>query len=217
MDYIVHGILQARILEWGSLSLLQWIFPTQGLNQSLPLCMWILYHLGYQGSPILMSEFQISSISVIMRSSQKYNNIINRINVEVKAWILLAIPIALSGIGHHVLDSLINIRLRERLDFEIIIGCIIIITSVFTSSPGADFFASEHVWVLARNDPLVIKQAAGAEVPWLIFMSLDQTTFGTIWDDRADGHGTRPPCCGLRAFTSKETLLFWWCVLSASW
>ena len=49
MDYSVHGILQARILEWvpfpspgdlpnqnigeGSLSLLQGIFPTQGLNR----------------------------------------------------------------------------------------------------------------------------------------------------------------------------------------
>ena len=29
MDYTVHGILQARILEWGSFSLLQGIFPTQ--------------------------------------------------------------------------------------------------------------------------------------------------------------------------------------------
>ena len=29
----VHGILQPRILEWGSLSLLQGIFPTQGWNQ----------------------------------------------------------------------------------------------------------------------------------------------------------------------------------------
>ena len=29
MDYTVHGILQARILEWVSLSLLQQIFPTQ--------------------------------------------------------------------------------------------------------------------------------------------------------------------------------------------
>ena len=32
VDYTVHGILQARILELGSHSLLQGIFPTQGLN-----------------------------------------------------------------------------------------------------------------------------------------------------------------------------------------
>ena len=37
MDYIVHGILQARILEWGSLSLLQGIFLIQGSNPGLTL------------------------------------------------------------------------------------------------------------------------------------------------------------------------------------
>ena len=81
MDRTVHGIFQARILEWvavpfsrgfsqprikprspalqvdslpaeppgkprntgvGSLSLLQWIFPTQELNQGLLHCRWIL-------------------------------------------------------------------------------------------------------------------------------------------------------------------------------
>ena len=32
----VHGILQARILEWVAISLLQGIFPTQGLDLGLP-------------------------------------------------------------------------------------------------------------------------------------------------------------------------------------
>ena len=75
MDYTVHGILQARILEWvafpfsrgsfqptdrtqvshkntgvGSLSLLQQIFPAQELNQDLLYCRWILYQLSHQGS-----------------------------------------------------------------------------------------------------------------------------------------------------------------------
>ena len=41
MDYTVHGILQATILEWAAYSsrlgsLLQGIFPTQGLNLGLP-------------------------------------------------------------------------------------------------------------------------------------------------------------------------------------
>ena len=84
-DYIVHGILQARILEWvafpfsrgssqpqdrnqvsriagdepqeklkntgvGSLSLLQWIFPTQESNQGLLHCRQILYQLSYEGN-----------------------------------------------------------------------------------------------------------------------------------------------------------------------
>ena len=55
MDYSplgssVHGILQARILEWVH-SLLQGIFPTQGLNPGLVHYRWILYHLSHPGSP----------------------------------------------------------------------------------------------------------------------------------------------------------------------
>ena len=34
----VHGILQARILEWVAIFLLQRIFPIQGLNPGLPHC-----------------------------------------------------------------------------------------------------------------------------------------------------------------------------------
>ena len=48
MDYTVHGILQARILEWGSLCLLQGIFPTQGLNPGLLHCRQILYQLSHK-------------------------------------------------------------------------------------------------------------------------------------------------------------------------
>ena len=36
MDYIVHGILQARILEWVAFPFSRGIFPTQGLNLGLP-------------------------------------------------------------------------------------------------------------------------------------------------------------------------------------
>ena len=50
MDYIVHGILQARIPELGSLSLLQGIFPTQGSSPGLPHCRQILYQLSHKGS-----------------------------------------------------------------------------------------------------------------------------------------------------------------------
>ena len=90
IDFTVHEILQARILEWiafpfskdlpnpgivprspslqvdslptepqgkpkstgvGSLSFLQWIFPTQESNWGLLHCRKILYQLSYQGSP----------------------------------------------------------------------------------------------------------------------------------------------------------------------
>ena len=44
MDYIVPGILQARILEWGA-------FPFRpGSNPGLLYCRWILYHLNHRGS-----------------------------------------------------------------------------------------------------------------------------------------------------------------------
>ena len=43
-----------------SLSLLQGIFPTQGLNLSPPHCRWILYQLSYQGSLVTSSYIQIS-------------------------------------------------------------------------------------------------------------------------------------------------------------
>ena len=51
MNNTVHGILQARILEWVSCSLLQGLFPIQGLNLGLPHCRWILYQLGHEGNP----------------------------------------------------------------------------------------------------------------------------------------------------------------------
>ena len=51
VDYTVHGILQARILEGVASILLQGIFPTQGLNPGLPHCRQILYQLSHKGSP----------------------------------------------------------------------------------------------------------------------------------------------------------------------
>ena len=59
MDYnltgsSVHGVLQARILEWVAIFLLQGIFSTQGSNLHtlcLLCCRQILYLLSHQGSP----------------------------------------------------------------------------------------------------------------------------------------------------------------------
>ena len=66
MDYTVHGILQARILEWVAAPFsLGWIFPTQELNPGLLHCRQILYQLSYQGSPILnmLKMYHLSNIS----------------------------------------------------------------------------------------------------------------------------------------------------------
>ena len=51
MDYTVHGILQARILEEvDSISLFQETFPTQGSNPGLLNCRQLLYQLSRKGS-----------------------------------------------------------------------------------------------------------------------------------------------------------------------
>ena len=53
IDYTVHGILQARILEWVA-------FPfssgssQQGLNPGLPHCRQILYQLSHKGNPSML-------------------------------------------------------------------------------------------------------------------------------------------------------------------
>ena len=62
---VVHGVLQARILEWVALSLLQWIFPNQELNEGSLHCRRILYQLSYQGSPMkeYMKTFHKSIMS----------------------------------------------------------------------------------------------------------------------------------------------------------
>ena len=46
-----------------SLALLQWISPTQELNQGLLHCRRILYQLSYQGSPLVPLESHITSLS----------------------------------------------------------------------------------------------------------------------------------------------------------
>ena len=51
MDYAVHGILQARILEVGHLSLLQGTFPTKKSNSGLPHSGQILYQLSQKEGP----------------------------------------------------------------------------------------------------------------------------------------------------------------------
>ena len=48
MDYTVHGILQAKILEWVAFP---WVSQTQGQNPGFPHCRQILYQLNYKGSP----------------------------------------------------------------------------------------------------------------------------------------------------------------------
>ena len=54
IDCTVHGILQARILEWVAIPFSRGIFPTQGSNPGLLHCRWILYQLSHKGSPRIL-------------------------------------------------------------------------------------------------------------------------------------------------------------------
>ena len=54
VNYTIHGILQARILEWVAFRLLPGIFPTQGWNPHLLHSRWILYQLSHKGSPRIL-------------------------------------------------------------------------------------------------------------------------------------------------------------------
>ena len=56
----VHGILQARMLEWEACPLLQRIFPTQESNRGLLHRRQLLYQLSYQGSPVQGRGFNSS-------------------------------------------------------------------------------------------------------------------------------------------------------------
>ena len=52
MDCTVHGIFQARILEWVAVPFSRGIFSTQGLNPGFLHHRWILYQLSHQGKVV---------------------------------------------------------------------------------------------------------------------------------------------------------------------
>ena len=45
----IHGLFQARIVEWVAISFTRGFFPTQGLNPGLLHCRQTLYGLSHQG------------------------------------------------------------------------------------------------------------------------------------------------------------------------
>ena len=65
MDYTVHGILQARILEWVAFP--SRIFPAQGSNPGLPHCRQILYQLSHKGSPFSSGTLTNRILSCLRR------------------------------------------------------------------------------------------------------------------------------------------------------
>ena len=108
----VHGILQARMLEWvcpwnspgkntgvGCYSLLQGIFLTQGSNLGLPHCRQIFYHLSHLGSPLRghqqpyqracrLQDWVASSQTTAREGGQPHPSSDNRI----KVLLIMALP-----------------------------------------------------------------------------------------------------------------------------
>ena len=74
-DSSVHGIYQARILEWVALSFSREIFPTQGSNPGLLYCRWILNQLNHRSFPLLhvFSSVQFSR-SVVSNSLRPHES-----------------------------------------------------------------------------------------------------------------------------------------------
>ena len=58
----VHGIFQARVLEWIAISFSKGIFPTQESNLGLPHCRQTLYHLSHQRSLL----FLVDSVNLVI-------------------------------------------------------------------------------------------------------------------------------------------------------
>ena len=56
----------------GSCSLLQGIFPTQGLNQGLSHCRWILYQLSHEGSPVMQRSLKWALHADLDMSFQRF-------------------------------------------------------------------------------------------------------------------------------------------------
>ena len=53
MDYIVHAILQARILEWVAVPFSR-VLPNPGIEPGSTACRQILYQLSHKGSPRIL-------------------------------------------------------------------------------------------------------------------------------------------------------------------
>ena len=54
VDYIVHGILQARILEWVAIPFSRGSSQPRDQTQGLLYCRWIIYQLRNKGSPRIL-------------------------------------------------------------------------------------------------------------------------------------------------------------------
>ena len=86
----------------GSLSLLQGIFPTQGLNPGLLHCRWILYQLSHRGSPFYIGVQSINNV-VIISGGQQRDSVIHK-----HVSILLPNSPLPSRLPHHIMINVLE-------------------------------------------------------------------------------------------------------------
>ena len=106
-DYTVHGILQARILEWVAFPFFQGIFPTQGSNPSLPHCRQMLYQLSHKGRPRILEwvAYPFSSRSSGPRNRTGVSFIAGRFFTTSATW-EACVCIYTTYLPIHLLDGL---------------------------------------------------------------------------------------------------------------
>ena len=88
--FSIHGILEARILDWIAIPLLRQIFPSQGSNPGLLHCRQILYRLslfsGYENVfEIGLFIFQKAQFQVYFNSKKKKNNHM----IKIILWLII--------------------------------------------------------------------------------------------------------------------------------
>ena len=84
----------------GSLSLLQWIFPTQESNQGLLHCRWILYQLSYEGSHPDVEEVTKNRLGFVRDMANSF--CMDDSQVERGAGLMGSVYLSLRGLQEHL-------------------------------------------------------------------------------------------------------------------
>ena len=113
----VHGILQARILEWVPSTFSRGIFPTQGSNPGLPHCGRILYCLSHQGSPASYSNGDKNKTNkwnlIKLKSSCTVKETINKMKRQPSKWEkIIANEVIDIGLIPKIYKQLIQLNIR---------------------------------------------------------------------------------------------------------
>ena len=98
----VHGISQARVLEWLAIFLLQGIFLTQGLNPHLLLGKWVLYHRATWEAPKITCALQLKPSSrLLLANASRQCLLLVPVSVPTSLLALRNFPYFLANLAMH--------------------------------------------------------------------------------------------------------------------